>query len=162
MFWKTCLLKLLFVYNFFILNSRQNSRQVHEARQVRRFKVFLGNFGEQTTKAKVLFSFCFHSKLFIATFIVCNFFFGKWILATFNAHNFFENDFSQHLISATFCVEFARKISQLLQLFLPTTISAYKVNLFFQLLQWCGRIQMLHCLIISVLIFYALRISRIF
>ena len=128
---------MLFVYNFFILNSRQNSRQVHEARQVRRFKVFWGNFGEQTTKAKVLFSFCFHSKLFIATFIVCNFFFGKWILATFNAHNFFENDFSQHLISATFCVEFARKISQLSQLFLPTTISAYKVNLFFQLLQWC-------------------------
>ena len=38
------------------------------------FKVFLGNFGEQTIKAKILYSFCFHSKLFIVTFIDCNFF----------------------------------------------------------------------------------------
>ena len=67
----------------------------------RQFKVFLGNFGEQTTKAKILCSFCFHSKLFITTFIACNCFwkmnprnilcsqlFWKWFLATFNVRNF--------------------------------------------------------------------------
>ena len=45
----------------------------------------------------------------------------------FNACNFFENDFSQHLMSATFCIKVARKISQFSQLFLSATISAYKV-----------------------------------
>ena len=114
------LLKLLYVYDFFILNSRQKVL----LRKVRQFKVFLRNLGEQTTKAKILCSFCFHSKLFIATFIVCN---------------FFENNFSQHLVSATFCIKVARKISQLSQFFLPATISANKVlltKLFYSLLKY--------------------------
>ena len=119
LFWKTCLLKLLYVYGFFFLNSRQKVL----LNQVCQFKVFSGNFGEQTTTAKILCSFCFHSKLFIATFIACNSF---WKM---NSRNFFENDFSQHLMSATFCIKVARKISQLSQLFLPATISVYKVFL---------------------------------
>ena len=40
---------------------------------------------------------------------------------------FMENEFLQHLIPATFCIKVVRKISQLWQLFLPATISAYKV-----------------------------------
>ena len=40
---------------------------------------------------------------------------------------FLENESSEHLMSATFCIKVARKILQLLQLFLPATISAYKV-----------------------------------
>ena len=58
---------------------------------------------------------CSSRHLLLATF------FGKWILATFHARNFFENDFLQYLMSATFCIKVARKISQLLQLFLPAT-----------------------------------------
>ena len=119
LFWKTCLLKLLYVYGFFFLNSRQKVL----LKQVCQFKVFSGNFGEQTATAKILCSFCFHSKLFIATFIACNSF---WKM---NSRNFFENNFSQHLMSETFCVKVARKISQLSQLFLPATVSVYKVFL---------------------------------
>ena len=97
LFWKKYLLKLLYVYDFFILNSRQKML----LRQVRQFRVLLENLGEQTTKAKILCSFCFHSKMFIVTFIACNFFwkmnphniyrsqlFWKWFLATFNVRNF--------------------------------------------------------------------------
>ena len=68
LFWKTCLLKLFYVYDFFILNSRQKVL----LRQFPQFKVFLGN--KQTTKAKILCSFCSHSKLFIVQFIACNVF----------------------------------------------------------------------------------------
>ena len=54
-------------------------------------------------------------------------FFGKWILAIFNAGSFFKNDLWQHVMSATFCINLARKILQLSQLFLPATISTYNV-----------------------------------
>ena len=83
---------MLYVYDFFILNSRQKVL----LRQVRQFKVFLGNFGKQTTKAKTLCLFCFHSKLFITTFIACNF--------------FLENESSQHLMRATFLKLISRNI----------------------------------------------------
>ena len=54
-------------------------------------------------------------------------FFGKRIFAIFNAGNFFENNLWQHVMSATFCINLARKILQLSQLFLPATISTYNV-----------------------------------
>ena len=54
-------------------------------------------------------------------------FFGKRILAIFNAGNFLENNLWQHVMSATFCINLARKILQLSQLFLPATISTYNV-----------------------------------
>ena len=73
------------VIHLWLLHSEFSSKSL--LRQVFQLTVFLGNFDEQTTKAKILCSFCFHSKLFIT-----------------------------------------RKISQLLQLLLPATISAYKVN----------------------------------
>ena len=82
--------------------------------------MFSGNFGEQTTTAKILCSFCFHSKLSIATFIACN---SLWKM---NSRNFFENHFSQHLMSATFCIKVARKISQVSQLFLPQQFLSIK------------------------------------
>ena len=73
------------VIHLWPLHSEFSSKSL--LRQLCQLTVFLGNLDEQTTKARILCSFCFHSKLFIT-----------------------------------------RKISQLLQLFLPATISAYKVN----------------------------------
>ena len=47
-----------------------------------------------------------------------------------NLQLFLENESSQHLMPATFCIKVARKISQLSQLFLPATIVVHKVIYF--------------------------------
>ena len=41
---------------------------------------------------------------------------------------FLKNDSSRHLMYATFCFKVAKNISQFSQLFLPATISAFKVS----------------------------------
>ena len=105
-------------YNFsqlaFFISATYTLRFLIDVPPLINFLIFFA-LSKQTTKAKILCSFCFHSKLFIATFIACNFFGG--------------NESSQHLMPTTFLKMFSRNIwcPQLLQLFLPATISVYKV-----------------------------------